>query len=227
MLQDVEEELDPALEPVLSKAIVVRGSRKTIKLGDKELDYSDDFRLYMTTKLANPHYTPEVSTKTTIANFSVKQDGLEAQLLSVVCVMEQEKLEKKKNDLVISVARGRRTMVELEDKILGLLANAKGSLIDDSSLVETLEASKKTSEEVSDQIKVAVETEKSIDVTREGYRPVAHLASLLYFVLSDLSTVDPMYMFSLDAYADLFRISIIKSREEQKAARSTSLDALS
>jgi len=227
LLQDVEEELDPALEPVLSKAIVVRGSRKTIKLGDKELDYSEDFKLYITTKLANPHYTPEVSTKTTIANFSVKQDGLEEQLLGVVCGMEQEKLERKKNDLVMSVAVGRRTMVELEDKILDLLANAKGSLIDDSSLVETLEASKKTSEQVAEQIKVAVETEKSIDQTREGYRPVAHRASLLYFVLSDLSSVDPMYMFSLDAYMGLFRLSIIKSREEQKVARQSSLEALS
>ncbi len=34
-----------------------------IKLGDKEVDYSPEFKLYITTKLANPHYTPEVSTK--------------------------------------------------------------------------------------------------------------------------------------------------------------------
>ena len=61
LLQDVLTELDPSLEPILSKAIIKVGNRSVIKLGDKELDYSEDFRLYITTKLQNPHYTPEVT----------------------------------------------------------------------------------------------------------------------------------------------------------------------
>lgn len=51
-----------------------------IKLGDKEIDYNPEFRFYLTTKLANPHYTPEISTKSTIVNFCVKQQGLEDQV---------------------------------------------------------------------------------------------------------------------------------------------------
>ncbi len=60
LLQDVLEELDPSLEPVLSKSIQKIGTREVLRLGDKELDYSRDFRFYLTTKLGNPHYTPEV-----------------------------------------------------------------------------------------------------------------------------------------------------------------------
>ena len=59
---------------------VKKGNQVTIKLGDKEVDYNPEFKLYITTKLPNPHYTPEVSTKTTIINFSVKEQGLEALL---------------------------------------------------------------------------------------------------------------------------------------------------
>lgn len=44
-----------------------------MKLGDKEVEYNPDFRFYITTKLSNPHYTPEISTKTTIVNFAVKE----------------------------------------------------------------------------------------------------------------------------------------------------------
>ena len=49
--QDVGEELDPSLEPVLAKAFVKRGKATLIKLGDKEIDFNPDFRLYITTKL--------------------------------------------------------------------------------------------------------------------------------------------------------------------------------
>ena len=69
LLQEVMEELDPALEPIMSRAVVKVGNRSIIKLGDKEVDYNPDFRFYLTTKLNNPHYTPEISTKATICNF--------------------------------------------------------------------------------------------------------------------------------------------------------------
>ena len=51
------------------------GGRYTIRLGDKEVEYNLKFRFYICTKMSNPHYTPEISTKTTIVNFSVKEQG--------------------------------------------------------------------------------------------------------------------------------------------------------
>lgn len=53
LLQDVLEEIDPALEPVLARSILKIGTREVIRIGDKELDYSPDFRMYITTKLSN------------------------------------------------------------------------------------------------------------------------------------------------------------------------------
>ena len=44
------------------------GNLVIIRLGDKEVDYNPDFKFYITTKLSNPHYTPEISTKTTIVS---------------------------------------------------------------------------------------------------------------------------------------------------------------
>lgn len=64
-----------------------------IKLGDKEIEYNPEFRFYITTKLSNPHYTPEISTKSTIVNFAVKEQGLEAQLLGIVVRKERPDLE--------------------------------------------------------------------------------------------------------------------------------------
>lgn len=46
-----------------------------IRLGDKDVEYNYDFRFYITTKLSNPHYAPEIATKSTIVNFAVKEQG--------------------------------------------------------------------------------------------------------------------------------------------------------
>jgi len=75
------------------------GGRLLIKLGDKEVEFNTDFKFYITTKLSNPHYQPEISTKTSIVNFAVKEQGLEAQLLGAVVRKERPELEEQVNIL--------------------------------------------------------------------------------------------------------------------------------
>ena len=213
LVQDIGEELDPALEPVLSKSVVKKGNSMMIKLGEKEIDFNPEFKLYLTTKLSNPHYTPEVSTKTTVINFAVKEDGMEDQVLGLVVKKERPDLEEKSQELIVKVAHGKKTLVDLENEILRLLSSVKGSLLDDASLVTTLQNSKVTAEEVAEQLKVSEATKELIDKARESYRPTAVRSSLLYFVISDLTLIDPMYQFSLDFYFDLYNSSIDKSQK--------------
>lgn len=47
----------------LAVSLDVQGGVSCIRLGDATLEYSPSFRLYMTTKLRNPHYLPEISVK--------------------------------------------------------------------------------------------------------------------------------------------------------------------
>ncbi|XP_038624757.1 dynein heavy chain 2, axonemal [Tachyglossus aculeatus] len=216
LLQNVQEDLDPSLSPVLNKSVTRIGGRLLMRLGDKEVEYNPQFRFYITTKLSNPHYTPETSAKTTIVNFAVKEQGLEAQLLGIVVRKERPELEEQKDSLVINIAAGKRKLKELEDEILRLLNEATGSLLDDVQLVNTLQTSKVTSTEVTEQLETSETTEINIDLAREAYRPCAQRAAVLFFVLNDMGHIDPMYQFSLDAYIGLFTLSIDKSHRSNK-----------
>jgi ATP-binding dynein motor region len=73
----------------LSDASAQPNGRKVLRLGDREIDWDDSFRLYMTSKLPNPRYGPEVSGKTAIINYSVteqvKPEDRLARLTQVHC----------------------------------------------------------------------------------------------------------------------------------------------
>ncbi|XP_012280984.2 dynein heavy chain 2, axonemal [Orussus abietinus] len=224
LLQNVGETLDPALNPILQKSFIKSGDEVLIKIQDKMISYNEQFRLFITTKLPNPHYSPEISTKTTLCNFTIKEQGLEAQLLGIVVRKEKPRLEEQKDNLVVTIATGKRTLKELEEKILYLLSVSSGSLLDDLDLLNTLQTSKETGKTIEESLVTSEETEKEIDQAREEYRPCATRASILFFVLNDMSLIDPMYQFSLHAYILLFMVSIDKSPRHAKL--SERIDAL-
>lgn len=61
--------MDPVLDPLLGRNTIKKG--RYIKMGDKEVEYNPTFRLILQTKLANPHYQPEMQAQTTLINFTV------------------------------------------------------------------------------------------------------------------------------------------------------------
>ena len=59
----------------------------------------------------------------------------------------------------------------------------------------------------------AEEKQKEIEEARMSYKPVAARGSILYFVVADLSLIDPMYQFSLFYFARLFN-TVIQNLEK-------------
>ncbi|XP_025097584.1 dynein heavy chain 1, axonemal-like [Pomacea canaliculata] len=216
LIENVGTELDPSLEPVLLKQVYKQQGNLVIKLGDNVVPYHYDFRLYVTTKLPNPHYTPEISTKVTLVNFTLSPSGLQDQLIGIVVAEERPDLEEAKSQLIINNAKMKADLKEIEEKILYRLSASEGSPVDDVDLIQTLEASKITSDEIKMKVKAAEVTEKDIDKTRMNYVPVAVNAQLLFFCVADMSKIDPMYQYSLEWFIAIFISSIRQAAKAEE-----------
>ena len=161
------------------------------------------FRLYLQTKLANPHFIPEVAAQTTLVNFCVTEAGLEDQLLSQVVAHERADLQEQADTLSVQLSSYTITLTGLEDNLLARLAastvcvsstyyahvppvtqglhtcprfaahlsklctitavlNIQGDILEDVPLIENLEETKTTANNIAEKVKQAKLTEVSV-----------------------------------------------------------------
>jgi len=111
---------------------------------------------------------------------------------------------------VIEGARNKNRLQEIEDSILHTLQNSK-DILADAAGIEILQNAKIVSDEINKKQAIAEKTEIEIDEARKGYEPIAQRTSGLYFCISDLANIDPMYQYSLEFFKGLFVTAIANS----------------
>lgn len=211
LIEDVGEELDPCLDNLLEKNYIKMGGSFKVKIGDKEVDIHNDFRLFITTKLPNPVYPPEIAARTCIIDFTVTMKGLEDQLLGRVILSERSEIETERIQLDMDVTANKKLSKELEANLLYKLSTTEGSLLDDLSVMEVLNNSKAKAIEIKEKLESAEETKESINQAREEFRPIASRGSVLYFLIVKMSLVNNMYQTSLVQFLERFDYSLANS----------------
>jgi dynein heavy chain len=193
----------------MKQVITTEAGTMQIRLGDATVDFDPSFRFFMTTKLPNPHYIPEICIKVTLINFTVTFDGLQQQLLADVILAEKPEVEARKDQIVLTLAADAKTSKDLEDDILKKLAEATSEqILDEDELISMLEDSKRASEGIKARIAQSKAVEIELHQTRNKHDPVAIRGSILYFVIADLARIDPMYQNSLSFVKSLFNRAI-------------------
>ncbi|WIA10356.1 hypothetical protein OEZ85_010548 [Tetradesmus obliquus] len=215
LFEGCDEYIDPVIDPVLERSTTLCATgKRVIQLGDKEVEWDPNFRLYLTSKLSNPHYGPEVSSKTSIINYGLTQQGLAEQLLGVTVAHERADLEEARAGLVADMSTNKALLKKLEDTLLRELSNATGNILDNQELISTLESAKEKAVEISQKLAAAKVTAQEIEEARVRYSPVAVRGAVLFFVMASLSAVNNMYEYSLGAFLKVFNQSLASSKRE-------------
>ena len=215
LLENIGEELDATLEPLLTRSTFKNAGSLCIKLGDSIIEYNPKFHFYVTTKLRNPHYLPEISVKVTLLNFMITQSGLEDQLLALTVSLERPELEEEKVKLVLQSAENARQLKEIEDKIIEILSTSEGNILENETAINVISSSKQLSNEIDVKQQIAKKTEKKIDDARMEYKELATYASHLFFCVSSLANLEPMYQYSLPWFIMLFEQAISDAEKHE------------
>lgn len=183
----------PVLEPLIFKNFKRSNNQIRVQLGEKLIDVSSDFQLYMTCKISSPEFGPEISSKTQLLNFIITEEGLEDQILNTIVRIEEPQKEKKRLGNIQEIFENKQSIEKTEKHILQLISSAKGDdLLNDEELINALENSKNESQFIQQRIITLNEDQKQLNETRLFYKGIAKLVSTLFFIFIEITQIDHM-----------------------------------
>lgn len=188
------------LVPLLRKDLSSQGPRMMVNLGDKQVDFHPEFRLFLCARSEAKGMRSLVSEVT----FFTTRGGLSSQLLDAAIESERPELQVKSGELARDSDEKKAELEKLEQQLLQQLANAQGNLLDDKDLLESLNRSKASAETLSTSIVEAEKLTAQLKTEKNVYLPLADAASVLHFAFSELYLRNHMYNFNVNTIMHLF-----------------------
>uniref|UniRef100_W5MJK1 Cytoplasmic dynein 2 heavy chain 1 n=1 Tax=Lepisosteus oculatus TaxID=7918 RepID=W5MJK1_LEPOC len=218
--------VEPVLYPLLRRDLIAQGPRYVVQIGDKIIDYNEEFRMFLATRNPNPFIPPDAASIVTEVNFTTTRAGLRGQLLALTIQHEKPDLETQKTKLLQQEEDKKIQLAKLEESLLETLATAQGNILENKILIESLNKTKASSALIQESLTESHRLQVSLDQERDAYLPLAESASKMYFIITDLSKINNMYRFSLAAFLRLFQRALQSKKEsENTEVRITSLKA--
>ncbi|XP_071126281.1 cytoplasmic dynein 2 heavy chain 1-like isoform X2 [Mytilus edulis] len=212
IIQEVDG-VEPVLYPLLRGDLHAQGPRFVVQIGEKTIDYNEEFRLFLTTRNPQPEIPPDAASVITEVNFTTTRAGLTGQLLANTIQHEKPELEVRKTDLLRTEEDLKIQLAKMEESLLEELASAKGNILENKELLDSLNKTKASSITIADSLSESVRLQASLDQERNTYLPLAESGSKLYFVISDLAKINNMYRFSLAAFLRLFNRALTAKQD--------------
>ncbi|KAI9017153.1 dynein heavy chain [Gaertneriomyces semiglobifer] len=210
LVQDVEY-MDPILNPVLNKEVRRAGGRVLIRLGGQDIDFSPSFTLFLSTRDPSMSFSPDLSSRVTFVNFTITRESLQSQCLHKVLRAERPDTDSKRTDLLKLQGEFQLRLRHLEHSLLQALNSSKGNILDDDTVIATLETLKQEAAEITRKVEETDLIMQEVESVTALYTPLAQACSAIFFVLEQLNVINRFYQFSLAFFLDIFHCVLHKN----------------
>lgn len=174
LVQDVEN-YDPILNPVLNRELRRTGGRVLITLGDQDIDLSPSFVIFLSTRDPTVEFPPDICSRVTFVNFTVTRSSLQSQCLNQVLKAERPDIDEKRSDLLKLQGEFHLRLRQLEKSLLQALNDAKGKILDDDSVITTLETLKREAAEIGQKVEETDKVISEIEMVSQQYLPLSQV----------------------------------------------------
>ncbi|CAG9813267.1 unnamed protein product [Phaedon cochleariae] len=188
LVQDVEN-YDAILNPVLNRELRRTGGRVLITLGDQDIDLSPSFVIFLSTRDPTVEFPPDICSRVTFVNFTVTRSSLQSQCLNQVLKAERPDIDAKRSDLLKLQGEFHLRLRQLEKSLLQALNDAKGKILDDDSVITTLETLKREAAEIGQKVEETDKVISEIETVSQQYLPLSQACSNTYFTMDSLNQV--------------------------------------
>uniref|UniRef100_UPI00358E5199 cytoplasmic dynein 1 heavy chain 1-like n=1 Tax=Myxine glutinosa TaxID=7769 RepID=UPI00358E5199 len=203
LVQDVES-YDPILNPVLNREVRRTGGRVLITLGDQDIDLSPSFVIFLSTRDPTVEFPPDLCSRVTFVNFTVTRSSLQSQCLNEVLKAERPDVDEKRSDLLKLQGAFQLRLRQLEKSLLKALNEVKGRILDDDTIITTLENLKEEAAEVTRKVEETDVVMAEIETVSQQYLPLSTACSSIYFTMEALNQIHFLYHYSLQFFLDIY-----------------------
>jgi dynein heavy chain 1, cytosolic len=218
LVQDVEA-LDPVLNPLLNREFQKTGGRTLIRIGSDEIDFSPQFMIILATRNPFAHFAPDLCSRVTMVNFTVTPASLEAQALSRVLQWERPDVDRRRVEIQRLQSEQRVKVRDLEEALLNKISAVQGAILDDDSLVNSLEIIKAEATDINREAQLTAQVMEELRAISNFYEPLAAVMTSVYFSLERLADVNYLYQFSLHFFLNIVeRVLVVSGRDDSAAA---------
>ena len=202
LVQDVET-IDPILNPVLNRELQKTGGRTLIRIGTEDIDFSPKFMIILTTRNPQARFAPDLCSRVTTVNFTVTTASLEAQVLSAILRAERPDVDSRRTEMLRLKGEQSAKLRELEEKLLNTISAAQGAILDDDTVINSLETIKGEAAVLGKEVMKTADIMQEVKSISNVYEPLATAIAAVYFTLEKMSDLNFLYQFSLQYFLEI------------------------
>eukprot|EP01012_Entosiphon_sulcatum_P048729 TRINITY_DN67253_c0_g1_i1.p1 TRINITY_DN67253_c0_g1~~TRINITY_DN67253_c0_g1_i1.p1 ORF type:complete len:4768 (-),score=648.87 TRINITY_DN67253_c0_g1_i1:2-12742(-) len=215
LVQDVEA-IDPILNPILNNEIRKADGRQLIRLGDKEIDLSPAFSIFLYTRDPTCRFAPDLCGRVTMVNFTVTPSSLQSQCLHQILQCERPDVNEKHAEQLKLQGEYKMRLRVLEERVLRAISDAQGNILENDSLIQSLEKLKTEASEVAAKMAKSEEVMSELTAVSATYNPLASACSRIYFMLDQMGDLHHLYRFSLPFFQQILALVLKRQTKESR-----------